>query len=83
VLLEFDQLLNLLFPRTGKPLALNEPMVDNAMQGFCRDVTGVMPASDLRTHAINSWLQKREADSRSEVAKSLFELLDERLPLRQ
>ena len=59
---------------------LNEPMVDNAMHGFCRDAKSILPSSDLRSHALNSWLGKRGESPKSAVAKSLVELLDKRLP---
>ncbi|MCA9132011.1 MAG: hypothetical protein KDA45_02605 [Planctomycetales bacterium] len=83
VLLEFDQLLNLLFPRQNTVGAWfwKERNLESAIQSFCRDASVVIPRSELHNYALQSWLSKRGLQSRPDVAKSLNELLDTQMPL--
>ena len=84
LLLEFGQLLNFVFPSKGGDGSSlwKEPPVENALQSFCRDALAVLPRSELREHAMRTWLEKRDSRARSGVAESLTELLDSQLPLK-
>lgn len=84
VLLEFEQLLNLLFRRDGQAGAWlwKELNVENAFQSFGRDASSVVPRDELHVYAKQNWLFKRGLQHRGDVTKSLTELLDTQLPVR-
>ena len=84
VLLEFEHLLNLMFRRCDDNGAWlwKDLNVENAFQSFCRDATSVVPRKELHLFAKSSWLPKRGFQNRTDVTKSLNELLETQIPLR-
>ena len=84
VLLEFDQLLNMLFgnAKTSSLWFWKQRGVEAAIQSFCRDANSVVSKSDLHLYATKNWLSKRGFDSRPDIRQSLSEMLNTQIPLR-
>lgn len=84
VLLEFDQLLNLLFDNqaTADPWLWKESPYEGGVHSFCRDARVILDPMELRQYAVTQWLNKRGLEKRDDVRQSLVAMLDAQLPLR-
>ena len=83
LLLEFEQLLNFLYPVPASDLwRWKSGNAGKAIQSFCRDATALIPRDELHAFAVKQWLPKRGLSARQDVKHSLEELLQTEIPLR-
>lgn len=84
IYLELDHLLNLLFSCKSKERAWlwkTDPFA-TVVQSFCRDAIAVIPSKELRQHVLGNWMAQRSETLSEDAKKSLYELMDTNLPLR-
>lgn len=84
VFLEFEQLLNLLFPKnsSGNPSRWSQAPFTSALEGFCREALLIVPGNELRDFANDQWLARSPLASRPEVRDSVYKMLEAALPSR-
>ena len=78
ILLEFEQLLNLLFATHGGEgmWRWKQAPYLRAMESFCRDAVPVVSSTELRQHATREWMRKKKLNQNSDVHRSVQELLN-------
>ena len=78
ILLEFEQLLNLLFAKhSGEGMwRWKKAPYLRAMESFCRDAVPVVSSTELRQHATREWMKKKQLTQNPDLHKSVQELLN-------